>query len=442
MQSAIFAISFGFFTLNPNLIFTLILAPTLLFNLKSLSKKDWLLLSFLFLWFLYAVFYGVTNKFNAFVKFDIRNLLNQFLFACTILGAFKVLNWEKFKELLVVGLRLSFLVLIISGLFEFTTGMHVVGSYTAKFDDARISNIFFAPTYIYDNPNNFVLYFNFFLMALIVFDDKIRRNIFLIILLAGLSYFFAFLASSKFGVIVSFCVLALAIILALLTNYRTIFRKKNVVYLAPIVIVLLVVLNNKLWLGSVYSPPDKFYLKEFTVVEKVDNKYRSLQLDEKYNKSELAQISDDLEEAKLNDPNNSGNIRKNLILNGFFAIKQAPILGVGPGQYAELTSEDKFPNYVKTVNSSHNFPIEIVSQYGIFGWIYFIFLFGIFISILLLKSIERELKICVLLFIALQSIFWMMPSAYLLLDIEWMLLPLLLCFLAHYQSLKPANGKG
>ncbi|MCF8411551.1 MAG: hypothetical protein K9G31_09690, partial [Crocinitomicaceae bacterium] len=73
-QSKILGISLGPLTIYPNLILSLILAPSVLFCYGKLHKYMLALLVFLFGCFIYGLVFGSIQGSNAAAVFDVRNL--------------------------------------------------------------------------------------------------------------------------------------------------------------------------------------------------------------------------------------------------------------------------------------------------------------------------------------------------------------------------------
>jgi O-antigen ligase len=140
-----------------------------------------------------------------------------------------------------------------------------------------------------------------------------------------------------------------------------------------------------------------------------------------------AQVISYLDSVNTKSPTGATNLRKNLILNGIDFIKEKPFLGLGPGGYSLKCKEKEVRHFVNSHTSAHNFPIEVISEFGVFGWLYFVFL--LFILVQLFKKrefIDFRLRNSFLYFVIALPLLWMMPSAFLYLNIHWLFLPLLI----------------
>ena len=149
-----------------------------------------------------------------------------------------------------------------------------------------------------------------------------------------------------------------------------------------------------------------------------------------------------LDSVNTKSPEGSINLRKNLILNGIDFIKSAPIFGLGPGGFALKIKRNEYQHFIHSHTSPHNFPIEIVSEFGVFGWCYFGMLAFLFLKIMRLhKFISFNQKVAFIFIFASLLFLWMMPSAYLYLSIHWLFLPLLLIQLLQIQEKSILNER-
>jgi len=123
--SSLGGISFGFFTLYPNLLFSIALLAPLPWIILKWPRLIKLFTSFLLIWLVYGVIFAVYNGKSESIIFDVRSLGMQLVFALGLFSTYTILGWEKFKDLLVVGLRCFLFVLLFFGFFEFYTGIHL-----------------------------------------------------------------------------------------------------------------------------------------------------------------------------------------------------------------------------------------------------------------------------------------------------------------------------
>ena len=429
------SVSVGLFTIYPNLIFTLFLLPYFFFSFKKWNKFAKFLFGFLLIWLITAIFVSITKGLNSEALFDIRSLFFQLFFYSVILNTFSLLGTLKFKENIVTGLRFFFGILLFFGLVEFFTGIHFAGFTTAKFEVMPISNVFYAPLFIYDNPNDYLCYGLIVLLFLVIFDSKLREKKFLIDLFLVIFFFFAQYADSKFGMWTSFILLAFHGIWMLLEKAKTINWYKIAPYFIGLMLLVVLVISNPLFIGPKYKNGANYRLNDLKLLTEKEGNFKIQSAKETLTPEDQNKLIQYLDSANTKSPEGSSSIRKNLIFNGIDFIKEAPFSGIGPGAYRtrHITGKVNYP--VHTLTSAHNFPIELISQYGLFGWIYFGIIGWFFIqSLKAWKSLKEEKNLWLIALFCILPILWMMPSSYLYLDINWLFLPFVFCVISMNQS--------
>ena len=377
-----------------------------------------------------SVAYGMNSE----ALFDIRSLIFQLFFYCVILNVFSLLGDSKFKENIVTGLRLFFGILLFFGIFEFFTGIHFAGFTTEKFAEIPISNIFYSPIFIYDNPNDYLCYGLIVLLFLLIFDSKLREKKFLIDLFLVIFFFFAQYADSKFGMWTSLILLSFHAIWMLLENAKSLNWKKVMPYFAGLLLLVVLVISNPLFIGPKYKDGANYRLNDLKLLTEKEGDFEIQSAKETLTLEDQNKLIQYLDSANTKSPEGSSSIRKNLIFNGIEFIKEAPFLGIGPGAYRTRHIAGKVNNPVHTLTSAHNFPIELISQYGLFGWIYFGIIGWLFIqSLKAWKSLKEEKNLWLIALFCILPLLWMMPSSYLYLDINWLFLPLIFCLISMNQ---------
>lgn len=134
---------------------------------------------------------------------------------------------------------------------------------------------------------------------------------------------------------------------------------------------------------------------------------------------------------------NSTQIRISLIKNGIDFLKRSHYIGVGPGQFRYLELIDDKPYFTSTVVGAHFWLIELISQYGVLIFVvYASFLFWIlYIAIFKRKSIgSMSFKLILALIL-----FWgvsIMPSGFLILDMNWIFVAALIIIAGHLTHTK------
>jgi hypothetical protein len=424
--SNLFNYSIGFMTLYPNLILTFLLFPFTLLGKKKWDFFEYIIIAFLFFWSIYEIIIanriGLSNE----AIFDIRSLLLQFFFALTLIGVFKFIGKQSFLNTLITGLRCFLFILLLSGVIEFITGIHFAGYKTHELLNLPVGNIFYAPMFIYDNPNDYLTYLIFIFLMLNLFDEKLRNHFFLKIIIALVIFFFSVYADSNFAKIISAGILIFCSFEIIRTYFQWVFLKVALPYLAVTFFLIITVVSNPIFLGPKYKNGAKYRLNGISIIEEKNNQLKVLTAKESLSISKQKKVIQYLDSVNTKSPDGSSNLRKNLILNGIDFIKSAPVFGIGPGGFAFKLKHNKQKYYVHTHTSPHNFPIEIISQFGVFGWFYFCALLYILFRLTLLrKKLKRNYKIALSFLFLSIPLLWMMPSSYLYLNIHWLFLPLL-----------------
>ena len=435
-------VSLGFLTIYPNLILTFCLLSFTFFSFKKWNKLEISVLGFLFLWLLFAIFQGQKIGFPKEAIFDIRSLLMQFLFAVALITAYHFIEKKQFIRLLIIGLRSFLLILLSAGIFEFLTGIHFAGTKTQELVELPVSNIFYAPLFIYDNPNDYLTYLLFAFGILVVFDEKLQNNRILQLLISILIFVFAIYADSNFAKLLSGGMIGLNSMLMLFTSLKNHSFRTYFPYAIALILLTITVFTNTLFFGPKYKNAANYRLNGVQIVNQKNGKMEVISAKEKLSNLEQNQVIKYLDSVNTKSPEGSINLRKNLILNGIDFIKLAPIFGLGPGGFALKIKRNEHKHFIHTHTSPHNFPIEIISQFGVFGWCYFGMLAFLFLKIMRLhKFISFNQKVAFIFIFASLPFLWMMPSAYLYLSIHWLFLPLLLIQLLQIQEKSILNER-
>ena len=123
--------STGFFTLYPSLIFAFLLVIITPWVYKSWGVMEKICVAFLSLWLASSFLYQSPSNITENALFDIRTLIIQLVYVIGLINSYHVLKGADFKSTLVMGLRVFLFVLLIFGIFEFSTGIHFESLKTA-----------------------------------------------------------------------------------------------------------------------------------------------------------------------------------------------------------------------------------------------------------------------------------------------------------------------
>ncbi|MFY7669086.1 MAG: O-antigen ligase family protein [Crocinitomicaceae bacterium] len=427
--------SIGLLTIYPNLIVTLAILPFCLIAVKKFNRFEIIILSFLFIWLVYALISSSFNGFPPEAIFDVRSLIMQFLFGFVLIGSFHILDKEKFLRLVKLGVRCFLFVLLFSGIFEFLTGIHFAGHKTTELLQLPVGNTFYAPMFIYDNQNDYLTYLIFIFLILNIIDEKIQTNSLFQILVTLVIFVFSTFADSNFAKIISGGILVFLLVKSVFFHLKINGIKSIYPYLIVLLLLGITIFNNRIFLGPKYENGANYRLNGVSLIEKREGRINVVSAKDQLSKKEQKMLIDELDSINTKSPTGSVNLRKNLILNGIDFIQSAPILGIGAGGYAQNCKAKQNNYFVHTHTSPHNFPIEIISQFGLFGWLYFSFLIFIFVSFFQIRNtISSPKKIALTLLMVSLPLLWMMPSSYLYLTINWLLLPILAIQLTIFQT--------
>jgi hypothetical protein len=358
----------------------------------------------------------------------------QFMFGFVLIGSFHILDKAEFLRLVKLGVRCFLFVLLFSGILEFHTGIHFAGHKTVELLQLPVGNTFYAPMFIYDNQNDYLTYLIFIFLTVNIIDEKIQNNFLFQILITLVIFVFSTYADSNFAKIISGGIFVFLVLKKLIVHIKLNSLKSINPYLVVMLLFGITILNNHIFLGPKYENGANYRLNGVSMIEKKDDKLTVVSAKDYLSKKEQLALIEELDSINTKSPAGSVNLRKNLILNGIDFIKSAPVLGIGPGGYAQKCKKKQNKYFVHTHTSPHNFPIEIISQFGLFGWLYFSFLIFIFVSFFQIRTtISSAEKIALVFLMVSLPFLWMMPSSYLYLSINWLLLPILAIQLTIFQ---------
>ena len=430
----ILSVSIGFMSIYPNLLFSFALVPFAVPTLRKWSLRNKLIALFLIVWFLIAFTQLKMTGFNRSGLFDIRSLAMQCVFCLVLFSSYYKLGKIEFQRLLIIGLRSFLIVLLFAGAVEHFTGIHFAGKTTAEFPMMVIGNNFYAPMFIYDNPNDYLLYSLMIFVLLKLFDKEIRQNNLIGILTLVVLFVFAQYADSKFARIAIGGLFLMELLVLFFKNRKKITIQKHWPLIVSASLLILLVAGNSLFFGPKYANSKQYRLNAIELLTKNGSQFELKKVRDSLTKQEQVALMGFLDSLNTKSPEVAVNLRKNLILNGIDMMKENPVFGIGPGGFHTRLTQGKQQYFIHNHVSPHNFPIEIISQFGLIGWLYLCIIFGLFLRVV--KSVKEHIRNnpWILALFMLLPIFWMMPSAYLYLDIHWLLLPIVLIFLDIHSS--------
>ena len=437
-QSKVIGISLGAFTLYPNLFLSIILFGFFLIQFKSWNNSFKLVQSFLLFWILYGIMQALLSNSISSSFFDIRSLVLQFLFSAVLFGMFFKLGFEEFKRISIKGIQTVLFTLLIFGLFEFFTGIHFSGHKTDEMNLLPVSNHFYAPMFIFDNQNTYLTYVISFVLFLTLMDEKFKSNIKNQLLIWSLIYLFSLYAESSLAKFIVY----LNILFLLVQRFKSeakAYQLKNIwPFLLSFAMIIGLYFSNEKYFGPLYGNSAAYRINTIQSIEKDSlNRYRVVNANKKYSKAEQIELIEALDSIHKNNPYKSINVRKQMINVGIELISNNMIFGAGPGAFDKYCAVNKDRFQLKTQRSAHNFPIEIISQFGFVAWIYLALIGSILTWLFLNKFRQSRIQAFGLVVFSISiAVSWLMPSSFLLLEVSRLFLPLIVIC---YFSEKSAN---
>ena len=156
--SNIGALSLGILTVYPNLVITLLLFCYVPFTFLKWNKIMKIIFLFNLLWLGVAIVWVIKYGKNDDAIFDIRSLMMQFLFCGVLFSLNSKLTWKQVKNNFSIGFTSFLVILLVFGWIEFYSGNHFSGDLTVKLSNLTPQNMHYAPAFIYDNQNDFLVY--------------------------------------------------------------------------------------------------------------------------------------------------------------------------------------------------------------------------------------------------------------------------------------------
>ena len=412
--------SIGFMTIYPALIFMLGIFAISLSKIKfDWKKKELLILAILALPLIYSLirFPFVEGKSDAII--DIRSWGLQWLTIANFVMGYKIMATDRFNDVLRIGVRIFLGILLFFGIFEMLTGIHFSGKYTEKLWNLQAGNWTYAPIFTFDNPNNYLAYIFILSILLLWLDERFRKSKGAIFALFILIYFISFMGDVRFGKFLSLAV-CLAVIVMNFYDWRKFLNsyRYGIVFAAGMLIVLIA--SNPLYFGPMWKDGNHYRIQNIIIVKDSLNKpyvITSQNFIKKYGEKSIYQAVNHYD--YIQSGLGSFQLRKNLIFNGIYLFKKSYFLGVGPGQFRYLNRGDKLPNETGTLDSPHNYFIELISQLGLIGLVIPIFLIITCFKFARDKSKSYYFRFWFVFGIGLFGIASNLPSSFLILDINW-----------------------
>jgi len=248
-----------------------------------------------------------------------------------------------------------FIAVMLVSVWEIYTADHLVSNFTARLYLLKpFHKLNYVPVFTFDNSNHFAIYC---CLSVIIFTARIlqKQKLALSGFLIACSLFLIHLSQARLGIITVF--------LSALTVLLYFYLKRRAADLK-----------------NAFSSIGKFALMAVFLIAGVFCFHPVENVQEKIVTS--ADITPD-------DHLPSNVLRKNLWINGMEFFKASKGLGVGAGNYQSYTNKGLGSQEIDGINSPHNWPMEILSQYGILITALFFALF-VYILFVLYRSVKRS----------------------------------------------------
>ncbi len=435
--------SVGSFTIYPNLLIGLLFIPLFFKGIFISPKSIKIFILFLSLFLIYSFSWILIHGSNYLAFFELRShlfYLNTFLIILSCYYGFS--SKECFTKALKNGLWFLFAFLVIIGFVESFFHIHLLNDFYSYGE----------PMFIFGNPNDYFLYCLVLFLILLFVDRDCFSNFWLIISCLFALLILAYISKARLG---EFIIIILFFI-ALFREVKIIkLFSKNKYYFLFLSLTFLIIVANKLvkdderknfdFYSFLKTEPkiviptikvspkvivDTIASEPLTVSEDVpvqnDTIISQLEVISDSIKKEVAIIQETPDSIKaaavitqktLKFEDVSLNVRAELILNGLDLIKKNPIFGVGPGQFQEQNRLKNVPYDIGTNYSPHNYFIELISNYAILGFSFFLYIFYLFIKLFKLKTeTSFWLKVSLIIFFIAS----VLPSAFIYQPINWL----------------------
>ncbi len=422
--SYILSFSIGFMTVYPYLVILCIICGIGIFRVKELkSRIGKLYLIFLCFWLLYAVAFVPFVEGTKEAIIDIRSIILMLMTSFALIITEHLIGFEKWREIMLRMLKLFFVLLFIFALVEMMSGIHFVGNFTHKIvDRGIIDQLVYTPIFLLDNPNNVVSYMLLLAMIIVVLEPDSPQSKWIRWSLLLACFLVSYISYARIGNLLIFGLSISFLAKDIYDLYKTKFKMTLVMALAMFSIMTIIFVKETKYFGPIWSENKgntvKNDLEEVIVMDHFDRNLKD------HKSMDSIQY-------------NSTQIRISLIKNGIDFLKRSHYIGVGPGQFRYFELIDDKPYFTSTVVGAHFWLIELISQYGVLIFVvYASFLFWILYIAIFKRKFIGSMSFKLILALIL---FWgvsIMPSGFLILDMNWIFVAALIIIAGHLTHTK------
>jgi hypothetical protein len=337
---------------------------------------------------------------------------------------------EQLRSFLIGAIKVMLFFLTVCGFFEYFTGIHIIGAQTVKILHEPIGDFTYAPMAFYDNPNNFMVYLIISVLLLFYLDANCRKNTAYFLGVTLIVFFFAEVADSKFGIIISFLLFAYLV----LTRINNWWKSHQLVLIAiamSLSIGFISFVAKPLFFGPLWKWNPQYTLNEISSghFDPITKRVSFISGDSLAVIASQDSVVRSYRDFKGKYGLNANQIRVNLNKNSIDLIKQSYGIGIGPGQYSWYYENGHTRYPTSTVTNPHNAFAEIGVEYGLIVLLLVLVLIFYWFGLGLkaarknkdFEALAWYVVMCMILVCVLN-----IPSGFLNLNIGWWLLILLI----------------
>ena len=424
-------ISLTYFTLYPNLILGIFLTigcrPSLPFKINFKI----LILLYCFILLVYAICLSLCLFPLQDAKFDIRSLGMQLITALLLLGYAEKQSFNIALSDCIVGLKAGMYAILLFGCIEFLTGIHLYGHQTELLKTLSAGPLSYAPVFVFDNPNDYLMCMLFLFQVLLLIDLKFQHSQGQIVAIILILWMFSDAASCQFAKL-NLGIIGLAFLIDRYRVWIVSFRLWLFSMVCFTIIFIVICMTHAIFIGPKFQNAKHYRLNSILLLEKHGTVWKVDSARSVLNSKEQISVENYLDSINTRGGHTSKHLRQQLISKGLGYIREHYILGLGPGGFKNAILQNP-PITTGQHVSPHNFPIELISQFGILGSLYFVILLILWIKLFRVLKYSDWSKVYFFSLILSMPIIWSMSSAYLYQFTHWLLLPV--CFV-FYTCLK------
>lgn len=424
-------ISLKYFTLYPNLILGIFLAIACIPSSPFKINFTTLILLYCFILLVYAICLSLFVFPLQDAKFDIRSLGMQFLTALLLLGYAEKQSFKIALADCIVGLKAGMYAMLLFGCIEFLSGIHLYGQQTELLKTLPAGPLSYAPVFVFDNPNDYLMCMLFLFQVLLLIDHKFQHSQGQIIAIILILWMFSDAASCQFAKL-NLCIIGLAFLVDKYRVWMVSFRLWLFSMVCFTLIFIVVCITHTIFIGPKFQNAKHYRLNSILLLEKHGTTWNVDSARHVLNSEDQISVENYLDSINTRGGHTSTYLRQQLILKGIGFIREHYILGLGPGGFKNAILQNPQITTGQHI-SAHNFPIELISQFGILGSLYFVILVVLWYKIYRVLKYTDWSKVYFFSLIISMPIIWSMSSAYLYQFTHWLLLPV--CFV-FYTCLK------